>query len=343
MSDDIDTSANLGNDTLSTSEPSADTATVESTQVDTQSSDPTSTETSVDAGVADATNQSNDGQQPLADTNAAPAQVNPYEKQYKEVQGWATKVRQQNLDLQRQLQDLQAQVQAQQQKQSVDSGLKPWDEGHQEHQTFLRYFQEAEYFDDLIRGEENPEFKQRLIEKQTQRLGDKGIQMLREHRSAVQDYQRQMRLNPWAHQNKVISEKSRAEAQAVLQSTSQSYQVQIQARDHVQSWIKGNTEVSTPENIRAVLGLMEKGVSFDQASAVVERDYYRSQVSNAKKVAASAGEKERLLQGNAAGGISRNPNASKKIDVSKHLKEKGLPDSRSRIDELFNLDQQGLL
>ncbi len=111
MPDDIDMSANAGNDTLSTTEPSADTATVESTQVDTQTSDPTSTEPTVE-GTADAVNQSNDGTQPLADTEAAQTQTNPYEKQYKEVQGWATKVRQQNLDLQRQLQELQSKFQA---------------------------------------------------------------------------------------------------------------------------------------------------------------------------------------------------------------------------------------
>ncbi len=204
-------------------------------------------------------------------------------------------------------------------------------------------YAEAEYFDDLIRGEEDPNFKQRLMERQSQRLGDEGIQILKRHRAHVQSRERERRINPDAYFAKMIREKSEPVVRETLQSTSQNYQLQIQARDQAQSWVQGNPEVATKANIQAVLTLMEKDVSFDQASAVVERDYYRSQVSNAKKQSASAGEKERLLQGNAAGGISRNPNASKKIDVSKHLKEKGLPDSRSRIDELFNLDQQGLL
>ncbi len=107
--------------------------------------------------------------------------------------------------------------------------------------------------------------------------------------------------------------------------------------------MKGNAEIASPENIKSVLDLMQKGAPFSVASASVERDHYRSLVSGANKAKQSAEEKERLLQGNAAGVIARNPRSAKKADFKAVAKERGLLNERERIDLAFELDQQGLL
>lgn len=303
---------------------------------------------SADAGSVSTDNLSDAGNQAPSHGNTeavavTPTPASPYgEKQYREVQSWATKVNQTNIQLQQQLQELQRKFDAAQNKQS-EPQLRPWDEGHAEHAQFLRLVDRAEHFEELIQGEENPEIIKALQQKQMRVLGDQGVQMLRDWRDNVRSQERERRLNPKAFYSKLIRQEAQPVVQETLQSTSQNYQQMIQARDQAQKWIQGNPEVATPENIKAVIALMENGVKFDQASAQVERDHYRNLVSNAKKMSASAEEKERLLQGNAAGAIHRNPNASKKVDVGKLRKDKGIQNGRQLIDELFDLDSKGLL
>ncbi len=207
----------------------------------------------------------------------------------------------------------------------------------------MRLVDKAEAYEELIQGEEDPAEIQKLHVRMQRALGEKGIQTLNAWRADVRNQERERRLNPRAFYAKLIRQEAQPVVRETLQSTSQNYQQMIQARDQAQNWVKGNPEVATPDNIRAVLALMEKGETFDKASAIVERDHYRTQVSNAKKMTASAEEKERLLQGNAAGGINRNPNAAKTIDVNKLRKDKGIKDSRGFTDMLFDLDKEGLL
>ncbi len=343
----VDSDAGVEQTTTSSSAQSTDTASVGSAIADTTTSDPT-VGTSADAGSAVADTLPDDGTQRSSTsdsetkTTVPPSQGTTYEKQYKDVQGWATKVHQTNLDLQRQLKELQTQFQASQQKQAAPQH-QPWDEDHAEHAQFLRLVDKAEFFEELIQGENDPAEIQKLHARMHRALGEKGVGMLQEWRADVRRQERERRLNPKAFYSKLIRQESEPVVRETLQSTSQNYQQMIQARDQATNWVKDNPEVATKENIQAVLTLMEKGTTFDAASAQVERDYYRNQVSNAKKMSASAEEKERLLQGNASGGINRNPNAGKKVDVQKLRKDKGIQDSRQFIDELFDLDKQGLL
>jgi hypothetical protein len=351
MPDDLDNSAAGGVTTPSSSEPSTDTASTGSVTTDTPSSAPTANGTSGPGGSALADTPKDDGAQPsltggaeadAVDQKIVPKPANPYEKQYRDVQGWATKVHQQNLELQRQMKALQEQFSAAQQK-AAKPESRPWDPEDPRHPQFRSLVERARYFDELLQGEQNPEIVKALQQRQHQILGAEGIKTLQEWREDVrrQEYERQ--LNPKAFYAKLIREQAQPVVQETLQSTSQHYEKLVQARDQAKSWIQGNPEVATQENIRAVIGMMEKGISFEMAAAQVERDHYRNQVSTAKKMAASAGEKERLLQGNAAGGINRNPNASKRVDVGKVRKDKGIEDGRAFTDLLFELDKEGLL
>jgi hypothetical protein len=346
MPETIDEAASGDDTAASSATQTTDNASAGSASADNHAGDPPAS-TSADAGSAVADNLPEDGAQAPSQGNTETAAVPQaptidYERQYKAVQGWSTKVQMENQELQRQLKELQQQFQSAQQKQS-EPQPRPWDEGHAEHAQFLRLVDKAEYYDELIQGEDNPEIIKALQQKQLRVLGDQGVQMLRDWRDDVRRQERERRLNPKAFYSKIIRQEAQPVVQETLQSTSQNYQQMIQARDQAQKWIQGNPDVATPENIKAVIGMMEKGVKFDEASAKVERDHYRNLVSNAKKMTASAEEKERLLQGNAAGAIHRNPNASRKVDVAKLRKDKGIQNGRQLIDELFDLDSKGML
>jgi hypothetical protein len=346
MPETIDEAASGDDTAASSATQTTDNASAGSASADNQAGDPTAS-TSADAGSAVADNPSDDGNQAPSqgntETEAAPqTQPTDSDRQYKAVQSWATKVRQENQELQRQLQELRQQVQASHQK-STPEVIPPHDERSPEHQDFLRFHDKADFYEELIQGEQDPAEIQKLQAKMHRVLGERGVKMLSDWRDDVRRQERERRLNPKAFYSKLIRQEAQPVVQETLQSTSQNYQQMIQARDEAQKWIQSNPEVATPQNIQAVIAMMEKGVKFDQASASVERDHYRNLVSNAKKMAASAEEKERLLQGNAAGAIHRNPNASRKVDVGKLRKDKGIQNGRQLIDELFDLDSKGML
>ncbi len=346
MPETLDDAVSGGDTAADSSAQTTDTASAGSAPADNPTSDPTAG-TSADAGSAVADNPSDDGNQAPSQgkTEAEAVTSAPtidYERQYKAIQGWSTKVRQENQELQRQLQELQQQFRTSQQK-STPEVIPPHDERSPEHQDFLRFHDKADFYEELIQGEQDPAEIQKLQAKMHRVLGERGVKMLSDWRDDVRRQERERRLNPKAFYSKLIRQEAQPVVQETLHSTSQNYQQMIQARDQAQKWIQGNPEVATPENIKAVIGMMEQGIKFDQASAQVERDHYRNLVSNAKKMSASAEEKERLLQGNAAGAIHRNPNASKKVDVGKLRKDKGIQNGRQLIDELFDLDSKGLL
>lgn len=310
-----------------------------------------STGSSPDAGSALADTQAGDGSQASltgqSEAQAVPqtGQSDPFEKRYKDATAWATKVHQTNLELHKQMQELQQQFSAmrEQQQQVVDPELQPWDEGHKDHAAFLRLVDKAEYYDELIQGEENPDIVKALQAKQLRVLGEQGIGMLRAWRDDVRRQERERRLNPKAFYAKLIRQEAQPVVRETLQTTSANYQQIVAARDEAQKWVRDNPQVASKDNIQQVLKLMESGMPFNVASMAVEREHYRRIASNASKAQASAEEKERLLQGNAAGAVSRNPNAGKKVDVQQLRKDKGIRNGREFIDELFDLDKQGLL
>jgi predicted phage tail protein len=174
-------------------------------------------------------------------------------------------------------------------------------------------------------------------------LGPEGLKTLREWRTDVAQQEWERRVNPTAFYRKLIAKEAQPVIQQSLQSVSQTYQSVQSAQQEVQKWMKDNSEVASPENIKAVLDFMGKGETFAMASARVERDHYRSLISHANKAKQSAEEKERILQGNAAGPIARNPKSVKKVDVKAVAKERGVKNHREFADLLFELDEQGQL
>lgn len=346
-SDSVDTGEISVETEVSSASSGADNAQTGSAPADNPSSDP-SNGTPAEVGSAVADNPQAEAEASFttgAETKTAvpaEAQAPQYgEKQYKEVQGWATKLSQRNAELAEELKQLKSQLQTQAQK-AQQPQSEPWHPEDPRHQEFLKLVDKADYFDELIRGEQDNALVEKLREKQLRVLGNEGIDLLQRWQRDVRNQERERRLNPKAFYQKLI----RAEAQPVvhetLKSTNESYQRQVQAVNDVQQWMQ-QSDIATDDNKRAVIGLMEKGMPFDIAKTAVEREHYRKLVSAANKASASAEEKERLLQGNAAGVVSRNPNASKKVDVAKLRQDKGIKNSREFIDELFDLDKKGML
>ncbi len=111
----IDSGSEVDQTTSSTSTQSADNASAGSVSTDTQASEQPAG-ASADAGSAVADNPTEIGSQASLTTDSetkttvapsAPA-TQDWQKQYKEIQGWSTRVHQTNLDLQKQLKELQS-------------------------------------------------------------------------------------------------------------------------------------------------------------------------------------------------------------------------------------------
>jgi hypothetical protein len=200
-----------------------------------------------------------------------------------------------------------------------------------------------DHYEEDMRAAPDDATKQWLSQRMSQALGPEGVKQLRSWRDYVRKQEWERQTDPANYYRKLIQKEAQPVIQQQLQNVSQTYQSVQSAQQEVQKWMKENAEVATPENIKQVIALMEKGADFNTASYRVERDHYRSQVSAAKQAKASAEEKERLLQGNAAGTIARNPNTAKKVDYKAVAKERGLTSEGDRIKLLFELDQQGLL
>jgi len=327
----------------------AGTSHVEASPEATTQPDGTSPETPAQADTVDG--DGNPGQQ-AAETQETSAVPN-LEKRFKDTQAWATKTNQEKAELQRQFQELQQQFQEMRQQYAgvkpeevnewrSSKALKPWDDGSPDHQTFLNLVNKAEFFDELAQGESDPAELQKLQQRMVRAIGPDGLKMLDAWKADVRQQERERRLNPKAFYQKLIREQAQPVVRETLQHSNQQYQEGLRGRQDAEKWM-ANKEVATPENVNKVRELMEKSrMPFEVASAIVERDHYRSQVSNATKAKQSAEEKERLLQGNAAGAVSRNPSSGKRLDVAKHLKDKGIS-GRAVIDELMDLERQGLL
>lgn len=353
MPDELDSSPI--SDNAEGSEP-ADTGTPDSAEADTQGSIQAVDAPSGGADSAVADTQPADGTRSLtagADTNTT--QGEPLESRYKALFSRYNQEHQEFLNLQKQMQAFQGQFQQLQQQyaginpQAISEyqkqqELPPWDPDSPKHQAFREYLAKAEFYDELARGETDQAYLQKIAEKQERALGQEGLQTLAKWQAWRRQEERERRINPEGYFRRLAREEAEKTSRTVLKDSSQRYQQMQAGVTEAQGWAKANPQLVTKENLDQIERYMqESGMPFNVAAAIVERDHYRSQVSSAEKKAQSAEEKERLLQGNAAGTISRNPRTGKKIDVRKYLADKGITDSREAIDELFNLDQQGLL
>jgi hypothetical protein len=346
--DDVDTPI-TSDVSQSSAAPGTDTADAGSTSVDNQQTSEPSGGTAAEAGSAQAGNPEakdagsfTDTETKAVNAEAADAQAGQYgPEQYKRLQAWATKLSQRNHEIQAEMERLKSQHQSSQET-AKQPATEPWDPEDSRHQEFLKLVDKADYFDEMIRGEGDENLVKAIQQKQLRVIGNDGIELLQRWQRAVRLQERERRLNPAAFYRKLIRQEAQPVVRETLQTTNESYQRQVQAVDDVRQWM-AQSDIATDENKKAVIAFMEKGMPFDIARTAVEREHYRKMVSAAKKATASADEKERLLQGNAAGVVSRNPNASKKVDVAKLRQEKGITDGRALIDELFDLDQKGML
>ncbi len=344
-------------DTTSTTDSSPDTETVDAGTSHGEASPEATTQpdgTSLDAPAqADPADGDGNPGQPVVETETSGAPAIPWEKRFKDTQSAYTRTSQEKQELERQFTELRQQFQEMRQQYAdvkpeevqeyrSSKALKPWDDGSPEHSTFLNLVSKAEFFDELAQGETDPAELQKLQQRMVRAIGEPGLMMLDAWKADVRQQERERRLNPKAFYQKLIREQAQPVVRETLQHSNQQYQEGLRGRQDAEKWM-ANKEVATPENVQKMLQLMDKSrMPFEVASAIVERDHFRSQVSNATKAKQSAEEKERLLQGNAAGAVSRNPSSSKRLDVTKHLKEKGIS-GRAMLDELMALEQQGLL
>ncbi len=322
--------------TSSTSAAGTSDATPDSTQVDTQ--------IAPDAQVNTASVETSTPQTPEIDYKA---RFIGAQKSWQQARDESNQLKQQNAQFQARLQQLEQQYQGvspqEVEKYRANEKVPVWEEESPGHQQFLQLRDTYEHYTRSLQRARSEETKAELQEQMQEDLGPEGIKTLREWQTEVRRQERERQLNPKAFYRKLIQKEAQPVFQQGMQNVSQTYQSVQSAQNEVQKWMKDTPEVATPENIKAILSLMEKGTPFDAASARVERDYYRSRVSSGMNAQKSADEKQRLLQGNAAGTVARNPNASKKVDFKAVAKERGLTSERQRIDLLYELEQQGKL
>ncbi len=339
-------------------EPSGSTASVDPSTDGTQSTSTTTAGTSTDAGSTEVETHVDENAQAANVAGVeTKSQAHPeidYRQRYADqLKSWQqekadrTRFQQQAEQFQQELAQLKQQFQGiqpqevEQYRQTKE--LPVWDKRSPNHSKFLELRRLYDHYEEDMRAAPDDATRQWLSQRMSQVLGPEGAKTLRTWRDHVRQREWERQNDPDSYYRELIQREAQPVIQQQLQNVSQTYQSVQSAQAEVQKWMKENAEVATPENIKQILGLMEKGENFTAAAYRVERDYYRSQVLPAKQAKASAEEKERLLQGNAAGTIARNPNTAKKVDFKAVAKERGLVSERDRIELLMELDHQGLL
>lgn len=357
MPDDLDTNSAVA-DTAGSTEPNATTGSADLSTESTPATPTTSAEstastgsTQVDTHVA-ADAQANTGAVETSSPDPQPeidykARFVGAQKSWQQERAEKQALQQQAAQFQQELADLKRQFQGIQpqeiEKYRSQQQVPVWDETSPNHQQFLDLRRTYDYYERNMRAAPDDATRQWLSQQMGQELGAEGAKTLREWQVDVRRQEWERQTNPAAYYRKLIQKEAQPVIQQSLNNVSQTYQSVQSAQAEVQKWMKENADIATPDNIRSILGLMEKNESFSVAAARVERDHYRSLVSSANNAKQSAEEKERLLQGNAAGVIARNPNATKKVDFKAVAKERGAVNERQRMDLMFELDKQGLL
>jgi hypothetical protein len=316
------------------------------------SSPPAGTSPDAPAQAAHDSGEGDPGQQD-AETKSTSGDDASFQKRYLDTRSAYNRTTQENQALKQQFTQLQQELHEMRQQfagvkpEEVNDfrssrALKPWDPQSPDHQSFKETVAQLRQHERVMARVTDPEMRKALNDAALEEFGPDRLKTIEAWRADVRNPEYERQLNPRAYLQKMIREESQPVVRETLQSSNQQYQQALQGKQAAESWM-ANKEVATQENVQKVLKYMsEHKMPFDVASAIVERDHFKSQVSNAHKAKQSAEEKERLLQGNASGAVSRNPSASKKLNVAQHLREKGIS-GRATIDELMNLDQQGLL
>ncbi len=345
-------------DTSGSTEPTSSSSSADSSTEASQSTTANTAESSTALGSVEADSQvagnaqASVGSVETANTNPPPEidykqRFTDTRKSWEQEKAQREQLQQQAQAFQRELADLKRQFQGIQpqdiEQYRAHQKVPVWDETSPSHQQFLELRRTYDTYERNMRAAPNDETRQWLSQQMSQEIGPEGAKTLREWKQDVSRQEWERQTNPQAFYRKLIQKEAQPVIQQQLQNVSQTYQSVQSAQNEVQKWMKDSAEVATPDNIKSVLGLMEKGETFSVAAARVERDHYRSQFSKLNNAKASVEEKERLLQGNAAGVIARNPNTANKVDFKAVAKERGLVSERDRIDLLMELDQQGRL
>ncbi len=357
MPEDIDTDI-AASDTAGSTEPESTTSSVDLSTDSTQSTATTTAESSTDAGATEVVTQiAEDAQAQSSAETTTTTESQPevdYRKRFIGAQKSWERERNEKQQLQAKLDQLTQQyethskqfqgIQPQEIEQyRAQKQVPVWDESSPGHQQFLELRRTYDHYEQDMRAAPDDATRAWLSQQMGQKLGPEGAKTLREWQTDVRRQEWERQTNPQAFYRKLIQKEAQPVIQQSLQNVSQTYQSVQTAQQEVQSWLKDNQDVATPANIKAIFDLMNKGEKFPAAAARVERDHYRSLVSGANKAKASAEEKERLLQGNAAGTVARNPQTGKFVDYKQVAKERGLTNERDRMDLLFELEQQGKL
>ncbi len=356
MPEDIDTTDAVS-DTATSTEPESQTGSVDTSTDVTQSTTTNTAESSTDAGSTDVVTQvASDAQatQSAETTNTNPHPEIDYKARYaSQLKSWQQE-RAEKQAIQAKLEELTQRYETQNKQYQ---GIQPqeieqfraqqkvpvWDETSPGHQQFLETRKTYEHYERKLNRAPDDATKQWLMQEMNQDISPEEAKTLREWKADVRRQEWERQTNPAAYYRKLIQKEAQPVIQDSLRNVSQTYQSVQSAQQEVQSWLKDNPEIASQANVKAVFDLMSKGETFSVAAARVERDHFRSLVSTAHKAKASAEEKERLLQGNAAGTIARNPQTGKFVDYKQVAKEKGLTNERDRMDLLFELDGQGQL
>ncbi len=290
-----------------------------------------------------------------ADTETIPP--DPAEESYKaRFSGLSRKYDQERAraqQLHQRLQELEAQAKryegipldrAVQQYQAVQ-GLKPWDDGHPDFGRFQQLWSQAQWANELARSEPDPAVKKAILDRHFDAIADADRQLLQEHMRFVRAEQQQQAMNPAAYLQRQIQRHAQPVVQQNFQNVAHQQQQVMQATASVQKWISENAELATKENREAIANLMQtRNLPFEHAVVQWERDHYRGKVSGIDAKARSVEEKERLLQGKAAGIITRNPSTKQGVSVSGYLKEKGIPtsDGNGVANAILDLQARGV-
>jgi hypothetical protein len=365
MQESVDATAEQSTSTTS-SEPSSDTGNVDSVASTIEASDTQAVTTSSASGPsgetdsATADTQQQDGARSLtasAETTNPQSAATPEidykarfvgaQKSWQQERDRAASFQQQLAQYQKRLESYEQQYQGIQ-PQDIEAfrasqSVKMWDSQHQQHQQFLELRRAHDHYTNLLNRAPDDQTKQWLAQQMRDEVGPEGIKTLRDWQADVRRQEWERQNNPEAFYRKLIQKEAQPVIRESLQNVSQTYQQTEQARGEVQKWIKDNQTIANPESIKQILTHMESGMPFQLASSIVERDYWKSQSTDAMKAKQSAEEKERLLQGNAAAPIARNPKASKRVDPRAIAQERGVKNSRQFADLLFELDAEGAL
>ena len=332
---DIDTTPGDGN--ISTSSQGTDTASSAPASADTASSNQpaggSASDTPAQADTQSSTDTLTSG---AKDSTKTPSEATVPESRYKSLQAEFTRTSQARAEFERKLQEMEKRLE--QQSQSQEPIYSP---RHPRNADFRKAYDAYAY----TRNQLSQQYDATRTEQALKGIFGDRFGSFREYENHLEERKREAFSDPDAWFEKQFQDRFNKTIPQWQQNVAQQYQTVSTAQQEVQQWMSSNKEIATPENCQKVAAMMEKGATFNEASAKIERDFYRSKIDGANQANVSADEKQRLLEQNAAHTITRTPASNHKVDVKKVWKERGIdPNNQDqKIRALMELDEAGKL